>query len=152
MYNENYVRSSNGILPINLVFKITCVICQSNQYPKDCMWWLIWQVNAKLCTHLFLQAKVDGFLPGGASLHNCMTPHGPDTKSYEVWLFLNHQLEALISFFNVYLSILTTGKHCPMTFVELVYALKNKIMNCWVQLSNVFFLLLYSPPLLVGTM
>ena len=34
-----------------------------------------------LClTHLFL-AKADGFLPGGASFHNCMTPHGPDTKS-----------------------------------------------------------------------
>ena len=29
------------------------------------------------------QAKADGFLPGGASLHNCMTPHGPDTKTYE---------------------------------------------------------------------
>ncbi|CAJ2645472.1 unnamed protein product [Trifolium pratense] len=29
------------------------------------------------------EAKDDGFLPGGASLHNCMTPHGPDTKSYE---------------------------------------------------------------------
>jgi homogentisate 1,2-dioxygenase len=23
-----------------------------------------------------------GFLPGGASLHSCMTPHGPDTTSY----------------------------------------------------------------------
>jgi homogentisate 1,2-dioxygenase len=22
-----------------------------------------------------------GFVPGGASLHNCMTPHGPDTKT-----------------------------------------------------------------------
>lgn len=30
------------------------------------------------------QAKADGFLPGGASLHSCMTPHGPDTKTYEV--------------------------------------------------------------------
>ncbi|KHN41421.1 Homogentisate 1,2-dioxygenase [Glycine soja] len=29
------------------------------------------------------EANADGFLPGGASLHNCMTPHGPDTKSYE---------------------------------------------------------------------
>ncbi|MBA0705456.1 hypothetical protein Golax_017647, partial [Gossypium laxum] len=28
-------------------------------------------------------AKADGFLPGGASLHSCMTPHGPDTKTYE---------------------------------------------------------------------
>ncbi|KAF9588131.1 hypothetical protein IFM89_007607 [Coptis chinensis] len=31
-----------------------------------------------------LQAKTDGgFLPGGASLHSCMTPHGPDTKTFE---------------------------------------------------------------------
>jgi homogentisate 1,2-dioxygenase len=29
------------------------------------------------------EAKADGFLPGGSSLHSCMTPHGPDTKSYE---------------------------------------------------------------------
>ncbi|KAK1274953.1 Homogentisate 1,2-dioxygenase [Acorus gramineus] len=29
------------------------------------------------------KAKADGFLPGGASLHSCMTPHGPDTKTFE---------------------------------------------------------------------
>ncbi|CAK9324317.1 unnamed protein product [Citrullus colocynthis] len=29
------------------------------------------------------EAKAGGFVPGGASLHNCMTPHGPDTKTYE---------------------------------------------------------------------
>ncbi|KAG6637238.1 hypothetical protein I3843_11G161000 [Carya illinoinensis] len=29
------------------------------------------------------EAKADGFFPGGASLHSCMSPHGPDTKSYE---------------------------------------------------------------------
>lgn len=41
---------------------------------------------------LLFQAKADGFLPGGASLHSCMTPHGPDTKSYEVaW---NSELES----------------------------------------------------------
>lgn len=28
-------------------------------------------------------AKKEGFLPGGASIHNCMTPHGPDLASYE---------------------------------------------------------------------
>lgn len=27
-------------------------------------------------------AKVDGFIPGGASLHNCMSAHGPDKTSY----------------------------------------------------------------------
>jgi len=28
-------------------------------------------------------AKVEGFLPGGASLHNCMSGHGPDAATYE---------------------------------------------------------------------
>lgn len=28
-------------------------------------------------------AKPSGFLPGGASLHNCMSPHGPDTEAFE---------------------------------------------------------------------
>lgn len=29
------------------------------------------------------EAKQGGFLPGGASLHSIMTPHGPDAKSFE---------------------------------------------------------------------
>ena len=28
-------------------------------------------------------AKASGFVPGGSSLHNCMTPHGPDLESFE---------------------------------------------------------------------
>lgn len=28
-------------------------------------------------------AKADGFAPGGASLHNCMSPHGPDAATFE---------------------------------------------------------------------
>jgi homogentisate 1,2-dioxygenase len=28
-------------------------------------------------------AKAEGFLPGGASLHNCMSAHGPDAESWE---------------------------------------------------------------------
>lgn len=28
-------------------------------------------------------AKDEGFLPGGVSIHNCMTPHGPDKAGYE---------------------------------------------------------------------
>ncbi len=27
-------------------------------------------------------SKAEGFLPGGASLHNCMTPHGPDAATF----------------------------------------------------------------------
>ena len=28
-------------------------------------------------------AKAEGFVPGGASLHNCMSPHGPDTFTFD---------------------------------------------------------------------
>ncbi|MCC5014910.1 MULTISPECIES: homogentisate 1,2-dioxygenase [unclassified Legionella] len=28
-------------------------------------------------------AKTEGFLPGGISIHNCMTAHGPDTETYQ---------------------------------------------------------------------
>jgi homogentisate 1,2-dioxygenase len=28
-------------------------------------------------------AKPDGFVPGGMSLHNCMLPHGPDASAFE---------------------------------------------------------------------
>ena len=28
-------------------------------------------------------AKPEGFVPGGASLHNCMLPHGPDRDAFE---------------------------------------------------------------------
>jgi homogentisate 1,2-dioxygenase len=28
-------------------------------------------------------AKPQGFVPGGFSLHNCMQPHGPDTEAFE---------------------------------------------------------------------
>ena len=33
--------------------------------------------------HGTYDAKADGFVPGGASLHNCMSAHGPDRKTYD---------------------------------------------------------------------
>jgi homogentisate 1,2-dioxygenase len=33
--------------------------------------------------HGAYDAKAEGFLPGGASLHNCMSPHGPDAATFE---------------------------------------------------------------------
>ena len=28
------------------------------------------------------EAKPEGFVPGGMSLHNCMLPHGPDADAF----------------------------------------------------------------------
>jgi len=33
--------------------------------------------------HGAYDAKAEGFVPGGASLHNCMTGHGPDAATFE---------------------------------------------------------------------
>ena len=33
--------------------------------------------------HGAYDAKADGFLPGGASLHNCMSGHGPDAQTFD---------------------------------------------------------------------
>lgn len=33
--------------------------------------------------HGIYDAKAEGFLPGGCSLHNCMTGHGPDAATFE---------------------------------------------------------------------
>jgi homogentisate 1,2-dioxygenase len=32
--------------------------------------------------HGAYDAKAEGFLPGGVSIHNCMSAHGPDAASY----------------------------------------------------------------------
>ena len=33
--------------------------------------------------HGVYDAKPEGFVPGGSSLHNCMVPHGPDGEAFE---------------------------------------------------------------------
>jgi homogentisate 1,2-dioxygenase len=33
--------------------------------------------------HGVYDAKTEGFMPGGASLHNCMSGHGPDADTFE---------------------------------------------------------------------
>jgi homogentisate 1,2-dioxygenase len=33
--------------------------------------------------HGVYDAKPEGFVPGGISLHNCMLPHGPDASAFE---------------------------------------------------------------------
>jgi homogentisate 1,2-dioxygenase len=33
--------------------------------------------------HGAYDAKAEGFTPGGASLHNCMSGHGPDAQTFE---------------------------------------------------------------------
>ena len=46
-------------------------------------------------------AKPEGFLPGGVSLHNCMLPHGPDAQAFEAAstaVLKPHKLEGTMAF------------------------------------------------------
>jgi homogentisate 1,2-dioxygenase len=42
-------------------------------------------------------AKKEGFSPGGISIHNCMTPHGPDQGSYEMAISKSLQPETYLN-------------------------------------------------------
>lgn len=59
------------------------------------------------------EAKEGGFLPGGASLHSMMTPHGPDVKCFQdasnaelvpQKIAVNTQVPAYIKFSLVHLT------------------------------------------------
>lgn len=51
--------------------------------------------------HGVYDAKEGGFVPGGASLHNCMNGHGPDQASYEKAIAADlrpHKIESTMAF------------------------------------------------------
>ncbi|HWK45353.1 MAG TPA: homogentisate 1,2-dioxygenase [Stellaceae bacterium] len=46
-------------------------------------------------------AKADGFVPGGASLHNCMSSHGPDVATFEKAIAVDlkpHKVDQTLAF------------------------------------------------------
>jgi homogentisate 1,2-dioxygenase len=79
-------------------------------------------------------AKAEGFLPGGASLHNCMSGHGPDTETFERAsndeLKPRHIADTLAFMFETRLAVRPT-----------LYALEQKILQheyyeCWQGLKR----------------
>jgi homogentisate 1,2-dioxygenase len=81
-------------------------------------------------------AKAEGFLPGGASLHNCMSGHGPDAETWE--RATNAELtpvkitDTLAFMFETQLALRPTR-----------YAMESKILQheyfeCWQQLKKHF--------------
>ncbi|KAL0906196.1 hypothetical protein M5K25_024670 [Dendrobium thyrsiflorum] len=59
-------------------------------YHRNCMSEFMGLINGRYEVNvslpaiiLIFKAKAEGFLPGGATIHACMTPHGPDNTTYE---------------------------------------------------------------------
>ncbi|GJU65723.1 homogentisate 1,2-dioxygenase [Tanacetum coccineum] len=84
------------------------------------------------------EAKADGFLPGGASLHSCMTPHGPDTKTYEATIARGsdvapHRIKDTMAF--MFESCLMP-RICPWALDS--PSIDHDYYQCWIGLKSHF--------------
>ena len=81
-------------------------------------------------------AKPEGFKPGGASLHNCMVPHGPDADAFEkasVAELAPHKLDNTLAF-------MFESRWCfrPTEFAMNGGALDLGYADCWAGLLDRF--------------
>ena len=81
-------------------------------------------------------AKAEGFSPGGASLHNCMSGHGPDAVTYEKAINAElkpHYLDDTLAF------MFETRFVCHPTEFSLKTAqLQHEYYECWQPLKKNF--------------
>jgi homogentisate 1,2-dioxygenase len=79
-------------------------------------------------------AKEEGFVPGGASLHNCMVPHGPDsdafTKASNAEL-KPHKLDNTLAFMFE-----SRYRFVPTAFAMHGDLLDKKYAQCWAGLKD----------------
>jgi homogentisate 1,2-dioxygenase len=74
-------------------------------------------------------AKADGFVPGGASLHNCMSAHGPDVATYAQAIAadqLPHKIDNSLAFMFETCYVLA-----PTAFALATPALQTDYDACW---------------------
>jgi len=81
-------------------------------------------------------AKAQGFMPGGASLHNCMSAHGPDNASAEKAIAADlkpHKIEQTMAFMFETGSVLRPSRQaleCPQ--------LQSDYDACWDGIARTF--------------
>jgi homogentisate 1,2-dioxygenase len=79
--------------------------------------------------HGVYDSKAAGFLPGGASLHNCMSAHGPDVTVFEGASRAElkpHKLDNMLAF------MFETRLVCrPTAFALATPALQKDYDACW---------------------
>ncbi len=79
-------------------------------------------------------AKPEGFKPGGASLHNCMVPHGPDAEAFDKasqMALTPHKLDNTLAFMFE-----SRWRFVPTEFAMSCGALDVNYSDCWAQLSD----------------
>ncbi len=81
-------------------------------------------------------AKPEGFKPGGASLHNCMVPHGPDEEAFERASnapLAPHKLDHTLAFMFE-----SRYKFIPTGFALASPQLDQRYADCWAGLQDKF--------------
>jgi len=81
-------------------------------------------------------AKAEGFLPGGCSLHNCMSGHGPDAETYERATSADLKpvrLENTLAFMFETRFVVQTTKHALES-----RTLQRNYFECWQGLNRRF--------------
>lgn len=81
-------------------------------------------------------AKPEGFKPGGASLHNCMVPHGPDAEAFEkasTAELTPHKLDNTLAFMFE-----SRYRFVPTAFALQSWALDSAYASCWQGLQDNF--------------
>ena len=81
-------------------------------------------------------AKAEGFVPGGASLHNCMAGHGPDAETYE----RATQAELQPKYLSDTLAFMfeTQMVMRPTRFALETRILQHEYFECWQGLKRYF--------------
>ena len=81
-------------------------------------------------------AKEEGFVPGGMSLHNMMTPHGPDTLAFEK--ASNGELKP-VKLENTMAFMFETRYPQQVTkFAAELDTLQEDYLDCWTDLEKKF--------------
>lgn len=81
-------------------------------------------------------AKPEGFVPGGASLHNCMVPHGPDADAFNKASTAElkpHKLDDTLAFMFE-----SRYRFVPTAFAMNGGTLDNNYADCWANLKDQF--------------
>ncbi len=79
-------------------------------------------------------AKQEGFVPGGSSLHNCMSGHGPDLETFEA---ASHADLAPQRYENTLAFMFETRfVQRPTTFAMETPALQKDYWKCWQKISR----------------
>ncbi len=81
-------------------------------------------------------AKPEGFKPGGASLHNCMVPHGPDADAFDKAshdALVPHKLDNTLAFM-----LESRYRFIPTAFALHGGALDPAYADCWSSLPDTY--------------